>query len=322
MNLPKISIVTPSFNQGRFIEQTIQSVLGQNYPNLEFVIIDGGSTDETTAIIRKYEKQVTYWVSEPDRGQSHAINKGLAHCTGEVFNWLNSDDFLEPGALFHIAEEYARKPFSALCGRVNVWDTDVFSHVRNSSYVGPTAEDSVAAFNINQEGTWWSLEKVKKTGGVNEELHYCMDLELWFRLLLISEIGDIRTTETILSNFRRHPAAKSTSEGKKGKQSPFLSEQAMLFEQMKPEKVKWSWYDLMNVLFDAKYSNRISFYNQLDEKRKVLIKNKRLFKMATENFYLGNIKVSENAISKIGLFPKGISFRDLFFIRRRILKSY
>ena len=115
--LPRISIVTPSFNQGQFIEKTICSVLDQNYPNLEYVVIDGGSTDETVEIIKKYAKHLTYWVSEPDRGQSHAINKGLAHCTGDVFNFLNSDDYLEPGALFHVAEAWNEKTDAAVYTR-------------------------------------------------------------------------------------------------------------------------------------------------------------------------------------------------------------
>jgi glycosyltransferase involved in cell wall biosynthesis len=106
MNWPKISIVTPSFNQGQYIEETILSVLSQNYPNLEYIIIDGGSTDDTVEIIKKYESRITYWVSEPDRGQSHAINKGLQKCTGEIFNWLNSDDWYMPGALFDVANAF------------------------------------------------------------------------------------------------------------------------------------------------------------------------------------------------------------------------
>ena len=103
---PKISIVTPSYNQGQFIEETILSVLDQDYPDLEYLIIDGGSTDNTIDIIRKYSKHLTYWVSEPDRGQSHAINKGFAICTGEIFNWLNSDDLLLNNALSSVAEAY------------------------------------------------------------------------------------------------------------------------------------------------------------------------------------------------------------------------
>src|ERR1700733_14532761 len=100
---PKISIVTPSYNKGQYIEQTIQSVLDQNYPNLEYIIIDGGSTDNTIEIIEKYAPYLKYWVSEKDKGQANAINKGLQYCTGEIFNWLNSDDYLEPDSLEKIA---------------------------------------------------------------------------------------------------------------------------------------------------------------------------------------------------------------------------
>src|SRR5690606_10615120 len=104
--LPKISIVTPSYNQGQFIEETILSIISQNYPNLEYIIIDGGSTDNTVDIIKKYENHLKYWVSEADKGQADAINKGLQHCTGDIFNWINSDDYLESNSLFTIANAY------------------------------------------------------------------------------------------------------------------------------------------------------------------------------------------------------------------------
>ncbi len=99
MSLPKISLVTPSYNQAAYLEQTIRSVLDQGYPNLEYVIIDGGSTDGSVEIIKRYERHLKYWVSEKDKGQTDALNKGITHCTGDVFGYINSDDLLYPRSL-------------------------------------------------------------------------------------------------------------------------------------------------------------------------------------------------------------------------------
>ena len=101
---PKISIVTPSFNQAQFLEETILSVINQNYPNLEYIIIDGGSTDGSVDIIKKYEKHLTYWVSEPDNGHGHALNKGFSTTTGEIMAWINSDDKYYPSTFATVAE--------------------------------------------------------------------------------------------------------------------------------------------------------------------------------------------------------------------------
>src|SRR5579862_8824120 len=105
---PRITVVTPSFQQGRFLEETIRSVLGQGYPNLDYIVIDGGSTDQSVEIIQKYAAQLSYWVSEPDHGQANAVNKGFQRSTGEILGWLNSDDLLLPGALFTIGRAFAR----------------------------------------------------------------------------------------------------------------------------------------------------------------------------------------------------------------------
>ena len=113
---PRITIVTPTYNQGQFIEETIRSILLQNYPNLEYIIMDGGSTDDTVEIIKKYEPWISYWVSEKDKGQSDAINKGSARATGEIFNWINSDDCLTKGALKLVAGRFLDPDTLSLCG--------------------------------------------------------------------------------------------------------------------------------------------------------------------------------------------------------------
>src|ERR1051326_2842776 len=110
MTLPRITVITPSFNQAEFLAQTITSVLGQKYPNIEYMVIDGGSTDGSVDIIRRYEKDLAYWVSEKDRGQTHAINKGLRRATGEIIAYLNSDDYYLPSAFDRVAAHFRAHP--------------------------------------------------------------------------------------------------------------------------------------------------------------------------------------------------------------------
>jgi len=128
---PRISIVTPSFNQGRFIEESILSVLGQGYPNLEYIVIDGGSTDETSAVLERYRDQLDHVVSEKDDGQSHAINKGMAIASGEILTWLNSDDMLAPGALFAMAIAFATSRAEIVAGIAEIYRDGklIYEHV-------------------------------------------------------------------------------------------------------------------------------------------------------------------------------------------------
>ena len=124
---PKITIITPSYNQGQFIEETITSILSQDYPNLEYLIIDGGSKDNTVEIIKKYAGRLDYWVSEKDRGQSHAINKGLERSNGDIINWINSDDALMPGALWTVARAWMENPGAIISGATQLFnETGVF----------------------------------------------------------------------------------------------------------------------------------------------------------------------------------------------------
>ena len=209
---PKISIVTPSYNQGKFIEQTILSVISQNYPNLEYIIIDGGSTDETVEIIRKYEQHLTYWVSEKDKGQSHAINKGIEKCTGEIFNWINSDDWYEPNAFFAVANAFLKnKNIQFVSGYENHVLENGTVTLDKGTYLRNTIEETIEASHIAQPSTFFKFDTIKLVGGVSNDLHYIMDGELWSKLLLLFGYDKFYKIDKTLVNFRLHTFSKTTS---------------------------------------------------------------------------------------------------------------
>jgi len=211
--LPKISIVTPSFNQAQYIEETIRSVLLQGYPNLEYIIIDGGSTDGSIEIVKKYEPWLTYWVSERDRGQSHAINKGFQHATGEVFAFINSDDYYLPGAFTRVAENFT-EDYQLFVGMTFQIGTDgVLTGKRRAPSL---AVDDVADWQKNwfrQPGCFFSKEVFKKVGGIDESLKYSLDFDLWLRIL---KVGSGKYIENELAVARNHPAMKTQNKGGRG----------------------------------------------------------------------------------------------------------
>jgi glycosyltransferase involved in cell wall biosynthesis len=209
---PKISIVTPSFNQGCYIEQTIRSVLLQNYPNLEYIIIDGGSTDETIDIIKKYEPWITYWVSEKDTGQSHAINKGLAKCTGTIFNWLNSDDWYEPQTFYEVATAFINDPsLEVVSGFENHIGLSGEITLHHGTFLTTRIEETMEFCEVAQPSTFFRLETIKQIGGVPEDLHYIMDGETWVKLLLLRGQNYFYKIEKPLVNFRLHENSKTNS---------------------------------------------------------------------------------------------------------------
>ena len=210
-NLPKISIVTPSFNQGHFIEETILSVLSQDYPNLEYIIIDGGSTDETVDIIKKYEKGITYWISEKDRGQSDAINKGLKIATGDVFNWLNSDDLLAPNALWVIGYYFLDHPKStALLGHLQTFEGENnFSSPYRMTIIKEDLPYNMIFSGMTQQSLFYRMDTVKQLLGVDTRLYFCMDFDLWCRFITHYGLDDIDFTKETLAYFRIHTMAKS-----------------------------------------------------------------------------------------------------------------
>lgn len=212
---PRISIVTPSYNQGQFIEETIRSVLLQGYPNLEYIIIDGGSTDNSVEIIKKYEPWLAYWVSEKDRGQSHAINKGWERATGEIYAYLCSDDFYFPDSLHKIALAFSSSvDFGIVVGGIASADENSYiGKVRNpklpmSAPVDLTLLDP-DSWNLPQASAFFSKKILSEIGmWVREDLHYTMDRELFYRAVRKSNLIIL---EQALATFRHHPNSKTTA---------------------------------------------------------------------------------------------------------------
>ena len=208
--LPKITVITPSYNQGAYLGQTMASVLGQGYANLEYIVVDGGSTDNSVEIIRSHEKHLAYWVSEKDSGQAQALNKGFAKATGDILCWLNSDDFFLPGVLHEVAQLLGEQD-GLIYG-----DCLSFSERGNRARVNRPPRHDIELLKIVdyvvQPSTFWTRSLWEKTGVLNEELHYAFDWD-WF--LRASALGNVRKVDRIFSAYRFHDAHKSSHGGDK-----------------------------------------------------------------------------------------------------------
>jgi len=205
---PRITLVTPSFNQAAYLEETIRSVLLQGYPNLQYLVIDGGSTDGSVDIIGKYAPWLDHWVSEPDRGQSHALQKGISRANGEWFNWINSDDFLAPGALFALAAAMESPGAVAVSGTTaNLQGRAVFS--RYASSLLPDWPGCLFALRVNQPGSLLHLPAVRQAGGIREDLNLVMDLDLWLRLLRRHGPAAFRQIDREVATYRYHESSKT-----------------------------------------------------------------------------------------------------------------
>jgi glycosyltransferase involved in cell wall biosynthesis len=217
MQSPRITIVTPSFNQASFLEATLRSVLDQNYPNLEYIIMDGGSTDGSVGIIQNYANRLAHWEAHRDLGQADAIYRGFERSTGEILGWLNSDDMLLPGSLQKVGEFFAARPEvdcvvagcitidaggSVVRGRlglrcINLGAPVTFRKLLLSKYHG-----------FNQAATFWRRSAFFAVGGFDRSLQFCLDFDLFLRLSKKKAFGRLKE---FVACYRSHPASKTSS---------------------------------------------------------------------------------------------------------------
>jgi glycosyltransferase involved in cell wall biosynthesis len=207
MTFPRISVVMPSFNQGRFIEESLQSIFDQNYPSLELIIMDGGSTDNTNAILEKYAHRFAYWTSEPDGGQTQALRNGFARATGEIECWLNSDDLLEPGVLFEVANYFAKHPEADAVFGDATWISDKGESLRVqrempfNRFIWIYTYDYIPGMSM-----FWRRSLYEKVGGLDTNFRLAMDADLFIRF---ADVGRIDHVSRLWSRMRFYAAQKN-----------------------------------------------------------------------------------------------------------------
>lgn len=203
---PLLSIVCPSFQQGRFIEETIRSVLLQNYPRLEFIVVDGGSRDETVSVLQRYAPWLTHWESVPDRGQAHALNKACARATGDILGWINSDDYYLPGAFSAVARAYRRWPRGLIYGDWCEREEESPQLTRQRSAPAFGFQVAVGGRHLPSHTTFWPRAAHQP---FDETLRFTMDAEL-FKRLAANGLRP-RYVPQALAVFRRHAQAKTAT---------------------------------------------------------------------------------------------------------------
>jgi len=258
MTQPVISIITPSFNQGNYLEETILSVVEQKFTEFEYIVIDGGSTDNSTDIIKKYKDRITYSVSEKDKGQSDAINKGFCKATGEIVAWLNSDDMYFPYTLQYVADIFHNNPdVDLLYGDVE----QLYENGKTEYYKVKTFEplDFLSRVSIHQPSVFWRKKLLDEVGLLDENLHYLMDYDLWMSIFFNYKTLKV---DKLLSRFRIHSKSKTSNNAP----GLYLDYRKIFsrFLHSYPYPEKESILKSLNI-FDNKYGVFYKFRNLLNE---------------------------------------------------------
>ena len=212
VDLPRITVVTPSYNQGRFLEQTIRSVLDQGYPNLEYMICDGGSTDESVDVIKKYENRLAFWSTGKDKGQTDAINKGMRRATGDLLTYINSDDILYPGSMMAAARAF-RSGHEWMTGWAMFLEPDGGEWPQLPEMFG-SRTDWFHSNPISQQGCFWSARLTRELGPFRQDMHYAFYYEFWLRIIFKAGVMP-HLIRKCMGGYRLHEASKTVSQYEK-----------------------------------------------------------------------------------------------------------
>jgi glycosyltransferase involved in cell wall biosynthesis len=297
MSFPKISIIVPSYNQGPFLEKTLTSVISQKYPNLELFVIDGGSKDDSVEIIRKYESDITWWTSEKDKGQSDAINKGFQKATGEIINWINSDDLLSTGSLHKVAKHFSELPdkVGLIHGGVILLDKKSESEVR-FNYLTRCIEGYLSGMVFSQPSAFFKKKYLDMIGQLNGDLHYGMDYDLFMRLSLVSEFYPVND---VLAKYRLHDQSKSVAESNK-----FISDWKKSFVNLCKNL---AWDENLDILRDTKlFAGEMNYFHA--------------FSFQPETTIVSSINIRKSLCFHLGHLLKDLYWNNCIADARKLMK--
>jgi glycosyltransferase involved in cell wall biosynthesis len=314
---PRISVITPSYNQAQYLKQTIDSVLSQQYSDLEYIIIDGGSTDGSIDIIKKYEKHLSFWISEKDQGQSHAINKGLRRVTGDIINWLNSDDFYQPDSLKIIGDIFANPQINVVCARSNIVKDGLVIRQSNGTDVYPNnLAKTIGWARIDQPETFFRKAVYDKIGLLNEDLHYVMDREWWIRYLFQYGLEGIKKIDDVVVNFRLHDQSKTES-----KAIEFEKESVLLFWSLAKQMASVNCANFIETMFlDLEKNEQVFLQNANPQLAEKAIHYFLLLK-ADQKYFQSKFDVAQKILDQIDIHTlsaedqrlrKKLSFRSRY----------
>jgi len=299
-----------------YLEQTIDSVLSQNYSNLEYIVIDGGSTDGTVTIIKKYEKYLTYWESQPDRGQSHAINKGVKRATGEIINWLNSDDYYEPDALKIVNEAFQNTSINCFTGRSNIFnERGIIKISKGADIYQNNLAKTIGWARIDQPETFFRKEVWDNVGMLNEHLHYVMDKEWWIRYLLKYGLNGIEKSNNIVVNFRSHDKSKSESN-----KHSFIEEGFIPYLSLATIVNDFNYIELVRKHFNIASNTFYDYYLNMNQRSIEEALNYNVLYLSDYLYYNNDYVASTEFLKKTDFSMLDLN-NKLFYLKLSALKS-